>query len=471
MGTAKQPLVYEIHTAAFLHRLSIQYGRKVLLDSVPEQEWDTLADLGIEMIWLMGVWQRSVTGTQLSMADKEFLPELQRVIPGLTAKDVIGSAYCVRGYRVDAMFGGPAGLAKARTQLKERGIGLMLDFIPNHTAPDHPWVSRHPDYYVHGTLNDFADDPASYLHIGEHVIARGRDPHYAAWPDVVQLNAFSDGYRQAAVDTLRSMADHSDAVRCDMAMLMFNDIFEKTWGKRAGRKPSKEFWAEVISDVRKTHPDFIFLAESYWNTEPELMQQGFDYCYDKTLYDLLLANSPNEIYGYLSSLGDSQKQLCRFIENHDEQRAAAVYPSDRQRAAAVVIATLPGMHLLHDGQMEGFKTKIPVHVNHGPQESADNTLKAFYENLIHASMTWEKDAYDWHLWHMENKNVLAWEWRNDDTRHIVVVNYTDHETVAELYVEQSTSLTDTLTNEAIQADTAGHFTLSLEPWAVRLFRN
>ena len=66
------------------------------------------------------------------------------------------------------------------------------------------------------------------------MIANGRDPYFPAWPDVAQLNAFSPSLRTAVIDTLQQIAEQCDGVRCDMAMLVMNDTFARTWGARAG---------------------------------------------------------------------------------------------------------------------------------------------------------------------------------------------------------------------------------------------
>ena len=124
--------------------------------------------------------------------------------------------------------------------------------------------------------------------VGGAVLANGRDPYFPAWPDVVQLNAFAEELRGAATDVLTGIAEQCDGVRCDMAMLMMNDVFARTWGGRVGPAPQTDYWPEVIGRVRESHPGFLFLAEAYWDLEWDLQQQGFDYCYDKRLYDRLL---------------------------------------------------------------------------------------------------------------------------------------------------------------------------------------
>jgi len=78
-------------------------------------------------------------------------------------------------------------------------------------------------------------EPGAFIAIGGHVFACGRDPFFPAWPDVLQLNAFNPGLRAAAIKTVSAIAEQCDGVRCDMAMLMMNDIFRRTWGSGPGR--------------------------------------------------------------------------------------------------------------------------------------------------------------------------------------------------------------------------------------------
>lgn len=77
----------------------------------------------------------------------------------------------------------------------------------------------------------------------------GRDPCFPAWPDVLQLNAFDQGLRSAVVETLSGIAGLCDGVRCDMAMLLMNPIFERTWGSRAGTCPDTDYWPEELPDL------------------------------------------------------------------------------------------------------------------------------------------------------------------------------------------------------------------------------
>ena len=269
-------------------------------------------------------------------------------------------------YVADERFGGPSGLAAARAALAARGVRLILDYVPNHVAPDHPWVTEHPEYFIQGDDDDVKADPAGWLAVGGHVLAHGRDPYFPPWPDVVQLNAYAAAARAATAQTLSDIAGQCDGIRCDMAMLMTNDIFGKTWGDRAGQRPDEEFWPAIIAELRTRHPDTVLIAEAYWDMEWTLQQQGFAFCYDKRLYDRILEVNPPDLRGHLQADLGYQSRLVRFLENHDEPRIADKLPAVLERAAAVTIATLPGATLWHEGQFEGRRVRPPSSSPGGP---------------------------------------------------------------------------------------------------------
>lgn len=331
MQWCQRPVIYEINTFVWLYELSERHQRPVTLANVPAQEWDALGALRVDAVWFMGVWERSPASMRVSNANAAQQVEFQRALPDYQRVDNIGSAYSVRAYVVDARLGGAAGLAAARAELAARGLRLILDFVPNHVALDHAWVTEHPEYFVRGALDDLARAPQDFSAQGDNVIAHGRDPYFPPWRDVAQLNIFDAGLRAAALETTLTLAAQCDGVRCDMAMLMLNEIFARTWGDRAGAAPEAEYWRALIPAVKAQYPDFIFIAEAYWNREFELMQQGLDYCYDKRLYDRLAHENAASVREHLQAGVDYQDRLVRFIENHDEARAATAFTPWRAR--------------------------------------------------------------------------------------------------------------------------------------------
>ena len=219
-GWPEQPVIYEINTAVWLDALSPAGRRRLTLADVPASSWDEITPAGANAVWLMGVWERSPAGLALANTNAGLQASFRDALPDLRAEDVIGSPYCVRRYVADAAFGGRAGLAEARAALAARGVRMLLDYVPNHVAPDHPWVTDEPELFVRGGEHDLEAEPGSWVAVGGHVLAHGRDPYFPPWPDVVQLDAFSPAVRAATAGTLADIADQCDGIRCDMAMLM-----------------------------------------------------------------------------------------------------------------------------------------------------------------------------------------------------------------------------------------------------------
>ena len=437
----RHPVIYEINTWVWLGGLSLKYRKSVDLATVPEQEWAAIAAHGFDALWFMGVWERSPVGIGISMRNKGLLEDFKRALPDFSAQDNVGSPYCVRRYVVDEHLGGPKGLAAARKALVKHGIRLILDLVPNHVAPDHPWVNEHPEYFVQGNADDARNDPASFIEAGGKVFACGRDPYFPAWPDVLQLNAFQPGLRQAMIDTVSSIAEQCDGIRCDMAMLLLNNIFERTWGARAGAKPVNDYWTTVIPAIKKKHREFRFIAEAYWDLEWELQQQGFDHCYDKKLYDRMEHGDAENVRLHLLADPSYQAGMVRFIENHDEPRTATTFPGEKGRAAAVAVLTLMGAKLLHEGQFEGRKVRLPVFLGRRPVEEVDRDLAAFYQRLLKGT---NQEIFRNGTWRLcersgwpDNEsflNILAWCWAKDNEHCLIVINFRDGTSQARVQV-------------------------------------
>jgi hypothetical protein len=483
----RNPVLYEINTWVWLGELGRTHGRPLDLGSVPAEEWDAIAARGFDAVWLMGVWERSPAGIAISMRNPGLLADFRRALPDFVPGDDVGSPYCVRRYVVDGELGGAEGLAVARRELARRGLRLLLDFVPNHVAPDHPWVETDPGHFVRGTADDRARDPASFVEVGGAVFALGRDPYFPAWPDVLQLDAFQPALRQAVIETLSGIAEQCDGVRCDMAMLVMSQVFERTWGARAGPRPALDYWAEVIPAVRARHPEFRFVAEAYWDLEWELQQQGFDHCYDKKLYDRMEHGDVEGVRLHLRADRAYQQGMVRFIENHDEPRAAAAFPPGKVRAAAVVVLTLPGAKLVHEGQLEGRKVKLPVFLGRRPAEPVDGDLLAFHENLM-GQVT--RGAFKDGAWapcetsgwpdNPTCRNVLSWGWAGEGERWLVVANFCAQPSQARVHVPwgdlagRNWRLADglaavTYERSGDEMSGAGLY-VDLGPWQCHLFR-
>ncbi len=429
---AGTPVLYEIHTRDWLLRFSS--NRAIIrLDELPDWELDRLAGLGFNWIWLLGVWQTGPACARISRNQAEWQSSYRAALPDLKDEDIIGSTFAVSDYTVHRDFGGNEALANLRSRLEARSVHLMLDFVANHTALDHPWVTEHPDYYVGASEADLARQPGNYTRLDDgkasRIMAHGRDPYFPGWPDTLQLNYGNPNLRKAMLEQLQSVSRLCDGLRCDMAMLLLPEIFQRTWGIQ-----SEPFWPGAIAATRRQVPGFLFLAEVYWGLEWELQQQGFDYTYDKTLYDRLLAMAAIPVRDHLRAATSFQQKSARFLENHDEPRIAATLPVAAHEAAAIIAFAVPGMKLLHDGQLEGYVRKPSIHLARRSIEPVNPELQRFYGRLLGILHSLPK--LDWLLFETvpawasnpTSSDFICFGWlRGDQLVYIIAVNYAAHD--------------------------------------------
>lgn len=425
------PHLYEINAWAWLEELSRRAGRRVTLGLVPDQEWDRLQAMGFDLVWLMGMWRRSPEGRRIAQTDPTLFGGYEAALPGWRPEDVVGSAYAVQAYEPDPRIGTWEELDAVRTNLHARGVRLVLDFVPNHTARDHAWVAAQPEYYIQGNDRSLAARPSDFfVRSGDGLrrpIAHGRDPYFPPWSDSAQLNYLNPATRAAMIGELRRIGRHCDGVRCDMAMLELNRVFTGIWGGLAGDRspPKREFWAEA----REALPGLILIAEAYWDLEWELQQLGFDFTYDKRLYDRLREGQARDIAAHLGADMEYQRKLVRFLENHDEPRSAQVFGGEKMAAAATLAATLPGMRFYQHGQLEGRRRRPPVQLARAAEEPPDERCIQLYDRLLRLS---GEDLFHRGAWRLlvvvgdgadTQGNLVAYEWRLGEVWKLVIVNF------------------------------------------------
>jgi hypothetical protein len=483
----RYPALYQVNTRVWLTELSQALGRPATLDDVPDAALDRMANLGFDWLWFLSVWRTGLASLRRSRAQPELRKEFEETLPDLREEDIAGSGFAITGYTVAPSLGGDAALERLRQRLANRGLKLMLDFVPNHTGLDHPWVREHPEYYVAGREADLTREPRNFTRVmganGDLLLAHGRDPHFPGWSDTLQLDYSNPATRQAMIEQLRNVADRCDGVRCDMAMLVLPEVFEHTWGRRP-----HAFWPDATRQVRERHPEFLFLAEVYWDLERTLQQQGFDYTYDKRLYDRLREGRARPVLEHLAAELEYQGKLTRFLENHDEPRAAATFPLETHKAAAVITFLSPGMRFFHHGQFEGRRLRISPHLIRAPIEPCDHALPAFYDGLLAVLRLSQLRHGHWRLleclpawegnWTVDEYVAFAWEVPGRDPL-LVTVNYASHQ--SQCYVRlpfpdldgRTVRLSDLLgparyDREGTDLATRGLY-LDLPPWGYHLF--
>jgi alpha amylase-like protein len=335
----RRPLLFQVNSRILIGERGRELGRPATLDEVPDSLLDWIAGRGFAWVWLLGVWTTGPAARAVSRSRADWRAGFKKDLPDLTDADITGSPFAIQAYEVEPEYGGQAALERLRGRLDRRGLRLLLDFVPNHVSPDHPWVEKHPEYFIGGTDEDLKNEPSNWTRPpgGQgRVLACGRDPYFPGWPDTVQLNYLHGGLREAMIGVLRRIAQRCDAVRCDMAMLVLPDVFRHTWGYRAVPRDGtpavdRPFWPEATERVRADHPGFVFMAEVYWDLEWTLQQQGF------------------------------------------------------------------GLRFFHEGQTDGRRVHVSMHLGRRPEEAPEAALRAFYDRLFGVLAREEVHGGQWKL--------------------------------------------------------------------------
>lgn len=435
LARPRYPSLYQVNTRVWLTEISRKLGHPATLDDIPDTELDRLAEAGFDWVWFLSVWQTGAASRQVSLCQPDWRKGFEATLSDLSDDDIAGSGFAITGYVTHPALGGDEALARLRARLRARGLRLMLDFVPNHTGLDHPWVEEHPEYYVVGTELDLARAPQNYSWVkrrgGDRLLAYGRDPYFPGWPDALQLNYGNPATQEAMLGELLKIAGRCDGVRCDMAMLILPAVFERTWGIAA-----RPFWPDATGRVRERVADFCFMAEVYWDLEWTLQQQGFDYTYDKRLYDRLRDRHARPVREHFLAGLDYQDKLARFLENHDEPRAAVTFPSGVHQAAAVITYLAPGLRFFQKGQFQGRTKHISPHLCREPDEPVNRELEQFYDRLLAVMKSPVVRDGNWQLldcsaawdgnWTADCFIAFAWQGPGGE-RMVIAVNYAENQ--------------------------------------------
>lgn len=431
----KNPHFYQINLMQWLSELSTRERKRIDISRIPRREWASLRERGFDAVWLMGMWQRSPDSALKARGEPSLVEECRRILSDFHPDDIVGSPYAVFDYRPDPQYGSEDDLLNLKIALEEEGLLLLLDFVPNHTACDHPWTREHPDWYVQATQTDSGSCREGFYRpagtSGRACIAHGKDPHFPPWTDTAQIDCFHPEALKGLLETVSRISRYCHGFRCDMAMLVVRRIFEETWAEHLkGERIEEEIWPLVIDRMGSAGRDCLWIAEVYWGMERELLHLGFDYTYDKGFYDLLVRQDIPGIKAYLCSPRIDHSRMVRFLENHDERRALETFGLERIRSAMVIHATVPGLRFWQHGQLQGMRNRVPVQLRRAPRERGFQDLEEFSDTLLGETDHPVFHNGHWVLcqttgWEDNNsyQNLLVWSWRSGGNRRLIVVNF------------------------------------------------
>ncbi|GEM_PF-138782 len=399
-----------------------------------------IKDNGFNAVWFMGIWE---IGQKVRLISKNY------------GKDYAGSPFAIADYAVSEELGSEVEFRELVDRAHLAGLSVIVDFVPNHMGLDSLWLNDHPEYFIHKVLEgeeaNHTDEELIRKHpgyfpyrtpsypVGEIrvpktiMVAYGKDPYFFPWIDTAQLDYAHPGARRKMIEVLSHMAEIVDGVRCDMAMLVLREQVkihrhpEMSW-ETFNRLMPHEFWTEAITAVKRINPHFAFIAETYWSLEGFIQRLGFDFTYNKPLYEAICGalhcGNAEGLANFLRMLGTGFLQRSvHFLENHDEERAMNSLGLERQRAAATILATLPGVILIHQGQMEGRRERLPVQrvvPLHKEQDNED--LKRHYLHLLGATRLPAFREGRLIVLHSNNPCLVSYSRMYGENKAIVVVN-------------------------------------------------
>jgi hypothetical protein len=396
--------LYELNVRTWRSERSSELGRPATLDDLTDDFLDDLVEAGFTWVYLFGIWPTGPLARASAEQDRQLCEYLGYVLPGFDPKnDLAGNPQAPGGYAADPVLGGDEALGRLRHRARAAGLSLMLDVFPNHVGLDHPWADEHPDWFIQGDEHALRERPDAHVRVGGRIFCHGRDPFFAPWRATLQLDYAKPAVHAAMIDVITSVAARCDGLRCDLAMLLLPDVFATTWGRQI-----PAFWRDCITHVRSQHPGTLFVAEVYWNREWDLQQAGFDFTYDKILYDRLLIGDAEGIRGHLGAAIEYQRRSVRFLENHNEPRAAAKFQNpDHHRGALFITGMVPGMLLCHHGQEDGRLLHASLPAARRPAETGSSAHRSSYRDLMYLLGESSRMHGEWRLLPPHGPNPLV----------------------------------------------------------------
>ena len=476
----KNPVLLQINTRVWFNEIKDDYTtnpEKFYLDSLPESVWESFKNRRFDVIYLLGVWQVDKL-TEDIFNKKNLKQEFDYVFPRWQWNDTCGSPFSINKYAINPNFGNENTLENLKIKLNKIGLKLILDFVPNHFGLQTEYVGT-SNFFIEE--EHFTSSTREYSVIdtpqGKKAIYHGKDPYFPPWEDTFQLDYSSRTTTDFMKEQLRAIAKVCDGIRCDMAMLIVNRIIRQVWGNKIRGNLTSEFWFDAIHEIKATNPDFTFIAEVYWDMEEELLNLGFDYCYDKKLYDAIRDQNYGTLEYILSRDRSYHEKTVRFLENHDESRAIEVFNQEKYFLSAIITFTLPGIKFFHQKQFEAYTLKESLFLTKRTQEQENPIIKQYYEILFKIlqklklkNSKWNNDT-DVLKQNIEyGRNIYSWEWKTpvENKKFVVVINFKNQgsliklrEDIKEIYFFANT---DTITTGKILRTDFNDFTFELHPY-------
>ncbi len=463
-------------TYVWLEQLSQKYLRHIFrLDQIPQEELDLLASRGVNGLWLIGLWERSVASQTIKRLRGQH--------------DAVASAYSLKDYRIAEDLGGNAAYEVLRERAGRAGIRLASDMVPNHMGIDSTWVTDHPDWFISRPESpfpvysfegpDLSTESRYEIKIEDHYydqtdaavafrlrerstgntqyMYHGNDGTTFAWNDTAQLDYSKAYVREQVIQTILSVARQFPIIRFDAAMVLAKKHVQRLWFPLpglGGSIPSRaenamsqeefdalmpnEFWREVVDRVAVEVPGTLLLAEAFWLLEGYFVRTlGMHRVYNSAFMNMLRDEENAKYRSYLKKTiefdPDILKRYVNFMSNPDERTTIDQFGSgDKCFGVATLLATLPGLPMFGHGQVEGFTEKYGMEYKQARmQETPNADLVARHQReiapLLKRRWAFAESAnfvlYDfWNEHGTVDENVFAYSNVSGGERSLVIYN-------------------------------------------------
>ena len=485
----KNPTLLQLSARPWLYQLTEEKGKTIKsFKQIPDEVFDEIKARGFDFLWVMGVWDVGTYGYKHDRSTQSLVDNFKKLLDDYTEEDAIGSPYAITDYICNPELcpGGDDDLKWLREKLNGMGIKLMLDFVPNHSALDSPWINDNINYYIRAPKDTQSPDPAKYFTNG---IAYGNMQWSSPWTDVGQLNYWNSETRELMQKKLLKVAEYADGIRCDMAYIILNEPFSKAWETELNSwgysRPDKEFWGDAIRNVKAKFPNTIFLAEVYGDYFKNLIAEGFDYTYDKELLDKFKSGHLDNLRGWISYMSEWNQHQCRFLENHDDNRAVEAFGGSvtKSLAAALGTYTLPGMRFFFQDQWYGYTNKLDVHLRRSRKEGKSSEAMAFYDKFIPIINDETFKNGDWTNLAVTGNDawrLMAWKWSNSSTgeKRLVVVDFSEVKAGGNVIIPDISGSGDVVIKELLSGTEytrkaeemrSSGLTVVIDPWYAQIF--
>ena len=321
-----EPITDKILETAVIYEANIrQYSTEGTFNAFTE-DIPKLKKLGVQIIWLMPI--NPISEVKRKATDGTFTSE---IVDENERKKYLGSYYSVSDYKkINPEFGNKNDFQNLINTAHHYGIYVIVDWVPNHTGWDHPWISEHPEWYTQNEQGEIIDpiNPDTGKSWG--------------WTDTADLNYDNEDMQQEMINDLKYWVDNFDidGYRMDVA-----------------HKVPPTFFNKAINELKKIKPVFM-LAEA---EQQELFRNGFDMQYAWEGHHIL-----NKIAKGEATVTDfdvymnQQKELLEpkdfkmnFVTNHDENSWSGTVKErmgDASEILTALVYTMPGMPLIYSGQ-------------------------------------------------------------------------------------------------------------------------